>query len=77
LGKASGLDLLQHSERKNYLTDTILGDGDLKKIKLLKMRQAAVLLFGCYHHLIERDGWNEREKRCSGNSERKDSRIKG
>lgn len=41
-GKASGLELLQESEGKGILTDKILGEEDLKKIKLLKLKKSAV-----------------------------------
>jgi hypothetical protein len=41
-GKAAGLELLQKDEGKDVLTDSILGDDDLKRIKLLKLKQSAV-----------------------------------
>ena len=40
-GKAAGLELLQHEAGKDILTDKILDEDDLKRIKLLKLKESA------------------------------------
>jgi len=64
MGKAAGLELLQAEDGEQVLTDRILGDDDLKRIKLLKLKQSAVSVYESYRN-IERNGRGEGTKRCA------------
>jgi len=45
-GKVAGLELLQNEEGKNILTEKILDETDLKKMKLLKLKENAKAMGG-------------------------------